>query len=99
MLPQRSPRSSAGRARMRVTGRGTGLAGRGGGTGGSNSSTSSTLKAVGLRLLVLLMRGDLRSAPRWRDPGGYLGMVQSPRKGGVLGSVGGSERNAFRLPR
>src|SRR4029078_12999747 len=99
MLPQRSPRSSAGRARMRVTGRGVGSTGSGGGAGGSNSSTSSTLKAAGLRLFVLVMRGGLRLAPRWRDQVEYLGMARSPRKGAVLGSAGGSARNAFPLPR
>src|SRR4029453_12704681 len=99
MLPQRSRRSGTGSARPPVAGSGTGSVGSGGGTGGSNSSTSSTLKAVGLRLLVLVMRGGLRSAPRWRDQGGYLGTGRNPRKGGASGGAAGSARNAFPLPR
>src|SRR4029079_2432509 len=99
MLPQRSPRSSAGRARMRVTGRGVGSTGSGGGTGGPNSSTSAALKAAGVRLFVLVRRGGLRLAPRWRDQVGYLGMARSPRRGAVLGSAGGSARKEFYHPR
>ncbi len=87
-------RDRAGRARCAGSGTGSAAAGVGG-----QAARTPLPPRRGRRLacaVLLLMRGGLRSASRWRGRGGYLGTARSRRKGAAPDSAAGSARSASR---